>query len=204
MTSLNFLDSLAYSILISLAILLPSCMTSSQIGQPTVQTPPQSPIAVTKPPAVVDTDALINPQASFELHLNSQTTPLVINQPLRLSLQSQVDSFVSLYHISSSGKTARLFNNQEIHANQVVAFPAPESMLDWVLRPPPGEETYILVATQTPQQWLAAADLATEGVLTLLALTPSQLIERLITATSRLHPASWNIAVLRLPLVNPH
>ena len=145
---------------------------------------------------------LTNPQANFSLQLKSATSPLVIGQLLKLYITSQIDGFVNLYHINSSGKTARLLHNKKVIADKTISFPGPMGKINFQFDPPTGEEIYILIMTKTSQQWLTQADLKGHGALTALALTARQLVDRLAVTTRQIDAKTWNSAVLRLPLID--
>ncbi|HPE70754.1 MAG TPA: DUF4384 domain-containing protein [Candidatus Competibacter sp.] len=171
------------------ALLLAGCATPSP-GPGSEALPRPAPVAVA-------TD-LANPYAGFTVQLWADQPPPRIGAVLNLKLRATADSYLSLYAIHTSGRTSRLLDNQQTRGGRTLTFPSPHSPVDFQLSPPPGTETYLLVATQQPLHWLAPADIRQPGVLTDLHLTGAELQQRLRTVLDRQHPAHWNGAVLNL------
>lgn len=156
------------------------------------------------PPAPVEPDAvsadLTNLEAGFSAELWSNQPPPRLGDFLTLKLRATADAYLSLYAIHTSGRTSRLLDNQAARGGQILTFPGPRSPVDFQLSPPPGTETYLLVATQQPLRWLAPADIRRRGSLTELNLTGGELQQRLRAVLARQNPYSWNGAVLNLPV----
>ena len=141
-----------------------------------------------------------NPDARFTAEVWSDAPPPRIGDFLKLKLRASDDAYLSLYAIHTSGRTSRLLDNQFVRGGRTVPFPGPYSRVDFALSPPPGDETYLLVATQKPLRWLAPDDIRERGSLTELNLTGKELQQRLRAVLDRQNPYSWNVAVLNQPL----
>lgn len=153
--------------------------------------------AVPKSESAISTD-LANQQAEFSVQLWSDQPPPRLGDFLSLRLRASADSYLSLYAIHASGRTTRLLDNQAVRGGQTLIFPSANSPVDFQFSPPPGTETYLLLATQQPLRWLAPADIRRPGALTELNFTGSELQQRLRTVLARQNPYSWNGAVLNL------
>lgn len=143
---------------------------------------------------------LSNPDAGFTVRLWSNQASPRIGDFLHLQLSATDDAYLSLYAIHSSGRTSQLLDNVAVPGHQVLTFPGPRSPVDFRLSPPPGTETYLLIATRQSLHWLAPADIRQRGPLTELNLTGMELQQRLHQVLARQHPRSWNGAVLDLPV----
>ncbi len=156
------------------------------------------------PPAPVDSDSALslrNPHARFAVQVWSESPTVLIGDYLNLTLRTTRDSYVSLYAIHSSGRTSQLVANHPLRAAQSLAFPGPNSSVDYRFQPPTGTETYIAVATHQPLSWLRETDIAGyKGPLVELNLTGSQLVSRLRLALEPYPPPDWNADVINLPL----
>jgi hypothetical protein len=148
----------------------------------------------------LDYGVLRNANATFQVSAWSEQDPARIGELLRLKLRSGSNSFLSLYEVSTSGRTARLFENRLVQAGEVVEFPGPKSAVDYRYAPPPGTETFIVLATARPVDWLTAEDIAGGEALTALNLAPWQLVQRLREVTGGLTPESWSSAVVPVTL----
>lgn len=162
------------------------------------------------PPAapVVDPLRLGNPKAGFAVALRSEREPLRIGEPLRLDLQTAADSYLNLYFISSAGGTGQLLTNYPVRANEPVSFPpAGSRKLQYAPGPPPGAETFILVATRQPLNLLGRQDIRNvkrpRTPIAELTLTGPQLADRLRDALRRRPPRDWNANSLQVPLLLP-
>ena len=93
-----------------------------------------------------------------------------------------------------------VFDNEAARSDRTLTFPGPRSPVDYRVSPPPGTETYLLVATEQPLRWLAPADIRRRGALTELNLTGGELQQRLRAVLERQNPYSWNGTVLNLPV----
>ncbi len=141
---------------------------------------------------------LVNRQAEFSVQLRSDQPQPRLGDMLGLRMRASAEAYLSLYAIHASGRTTRLLDNQAVRAGQMLVFPSANSPVDFQFSPPPGTETYLLVATQQPLRWLAPADIRRPGALTELNFTGSELQQRLRTVLARQNPYSWNGAVLNL------
>ncbi len=160
------------------------------------------------PPAapVVDPLRLGNPKAGFAVALRSEREPLRIGEPLRLDLQTAADSYLNLYFISSAGGTGQLLTNYPVRANEPVSFPpAGGRKLQYAPGPPPGVETFLLVATGQPLNLLGRQDIRNvkkpRTPVAELNLTGPQLVTRLRDALRRRPPPDWNANSLQVPLI---
>lgn len=143
---------------------------------------------------------LQNRTADFSAQLWSDRPPPRIGDFLNLKLRVSADAYLSLYAIHSSGRTSQLLDNEAARGGRTLTFPGPRSPVDYRVSPPPGTETYLLVATEQPLRWLAPADIRQRGALTELNLTGGELQQRLRAVLERQNPYSWNGAVLNLPV----
>lgn len=163
-------------------------------------TPGPGPEPYGRPEPVAAPADLDNREAGFTARLWSERPPPRIGGYLNLKLRATADSYLSLYAIHTSGRTSRLLDNQAARGGRTLSFPGPYSPVDFQVSPPPGTETYLLVATEQPLRWLAPADIRQRGSLTELNLTGGELQQRLRAVLARQNPYSWNGAVLNLPV----
>jgi hypothetical protein len=159
------------------------------------------------PPAapVADSPRLGNPRAGFAVALRSERESLRIGEPLRLGLQTGADGYLNLYCISSAGRTSQLLTNYPVRANEPVFFPpAGSRKLQHAPGPPPGAETFLLVATRQPLNLLRRQDIQNVNKprtpVAELKLTGPQLVTRLRDALRRWPPPDWNASSLQVPL----
>lgn len=173
---------------IFLALLVAGCATA----------PPAAPVA--------DPLRLGNPKAVFAVTLRSERAPLRIGEALRLDLQAMADGYLNLYFINSAGGTGQLLTNYPVRASEAVSFP-PEGgrKLRYAPDPPPGMETFILVATRQPLNLLRRQDIRNVNrprtPIAELTLTGPQLADRLRDALRRRPPPDWNASSLQVPLI---
>lgn len=161
------------------------------------------------PPAqpVADPLRLGNAKAGFSVTLRSEREPLLVGAPLRLDLQATADGYLNLYFINASGKTGQLLTNYPVRADEPVSFPpAGSRKLQYTPDPPPGTETFILVATRQPLNLLGRPDIKNVNKprtpVAELNLTGPQLVNRLRDALRRRPPPDWNASSLQLPLLS--
>lgn len=143
---------------------------------------------------------LHNRTAGFSAQLWAEKPLPRIGDFLSLKLRISADAYLSLYAIHTSGRTSQLLDNEAARSDRTLTFPGPRSPVDYRVSPPPGTETYLLVATEQPLRWLAPADIRRRGALTELNLTGGELQQRLRAVLERQNPYSWNGAVLNLPV----
>lgn len=162
-----------------------------------------------KPPAIPVADPLRlgNPKAGFTVMLRSEHPTLPIGTPVRLDLQTAAAGYLNLYFIHSSGQTGQLLTNYPVQANEPVTFPPTGGKkLRYAPGPPPGAETFVLVATRQPLNLLGRADIKNvkkpRTPVAELTLSGPQLVDRLRGALQRRPPADWNATSLRTPLLS--
>jgi hypothetical protein len=119
-----------------------------------------------------------------------------LGEKLLLGMRTDADAYVSLYTVSASGQTARLFENRRMRAGAMNEFPSRDSRVDFMLSPPAGVESFVVVASQQPLSPLSPADVLRSGSVTTLRLDSYGLADRLRSATAMLSPAAWNAAVV--------
>lgn len=169
-----------------------------------------TPAPETPPPEAADPLGMSNPRAEFTVTLQESTPPpLRIGQPVTLDLNSSADSYLNLYAIGTAGNTTQLLTNYPVRANEAVSFPPMTSKrFNYLPEPPPGKETFILVATRQPLRLMGRHDLKEtrkpRTPVAALKLSGPQLLERLREALNRRPPSQWNAASLQLPLAGPH
>lgn len=174
----------------------PVCLAASLLLGGCATAPDQPYGIAYRPEPARATADLSNPEAGFTAEIWSDAPPPRVGDFLNLKLRVTTDAYLSLYAIHSSGRTSRLLDNQWARGGRTVAFPGPDSPVDFQVSPPSGTETYLLVATQQPMRWLAPADIRQRGSLTELNLTGRELKERLRAALDRQNPYSWSGAEL--------
>ena len=125
-----------------------------------------------------------------------------VGEPLRLQMRVSTPSFLSLYHVSTSCKVTRLIHNQAMRPAEIVNFPSPESGLHIVVKPPAGSESFYLVATRAPFEFLSGADILSEsGGMASLDLNPEQFHRRMDDALGRINPDDWSVSTLPTSVV---
>jgi len=181
---------------ILIALLLASCAT----------TPPAS----KRPLQVADPVQLRNPKAGFAVKLRADHEPLRIGDYLELNLHTMSGGYMNLYVISSSGQAAQLLTNYPVRASETVEFPPTtnrKTINNYVLTPPPGLETYMLVVTRQPLNLLGRQDIKNikkpRTPVAELNMTGPQLVDRLRTVLRRQPPQTWNADSIRLQLAPP-
>lgn len=115
---------------------------------------------------------------------------------LLLGMRSDADAFVSLYTVSASGRTAKLFENRRFGTGAMQEFPDRNSRVDFKISPPAGVESFILVASRQPLSILYPGDVVRSGDLAPLGLSSYQLADRIRAATAGLPATAWNAAVV--------
>lgn len=170
-----------------MALLIAGCATTpTEPGQP-----------------AADPLLLGNPRAEFTVSLRSEREPLHVGEPLRLDLQATVPGYLNLYYISASDNTGQLLTNYPVQANEPVTFPPKGGKkLHYNPGPAPGMETFILVATRQPLNFLSRKDIKNvkkpRTPLAELNMTGSQLLNRLSYVLHRRTPGDWNAYSLQL------
>jgi hypothetical protein len=149
MQNLNVKQMMLFVMVLTLA--LAQVLLSGCAGTRLQTTPAQ-------PPLPYGLERLANKADPYGLALWSERDPLIIGEKLQLYLRSMADSRLSLYGISSSGKTYKLMENMPASSGQTLMFPAEKSPVDFKLSPPLGVESYILISTLRPVNWLTPSD----------------------------------------------
>lgn len=145
-----------------------------------------------------------NPQAGLNVALWSESrTALIFRESLRVKVRSSADVYCNLYAVNTSGDTLQLLANHPLPANTTQSLGSPGDPLYYRVHPPRGTETYVLVATRQPLEWLQPADIRRRGPATRLTLKPAQLTRRLQEALAARDPATWNVAILERRVDTP-
>lgn len=190
MTAFRSPRALAVGAAMTAALALVGCQTSTAPPPPpTVQAP-----APSLRPELVETRNPANPFGLAVWSGNSLRPRL--GEKLLLGMRSDADAYLSLYTVSASGQTAKLFENRSVRAGTLQEFPSRDSRVDFVLSPPSGVESFVLVASQQPLTILAPGDVVRAGSMAPLRLSSAALADRVRSATAGLHPLSWNAAVV--------
>lgn len=157
-----------------------------------------APPGAAPPPRPGVEGAPVNDTRPFSLSL---ATPLVqpapLQSPLTLLWSAGRPGVASLYAIQASGTIIELFRNRRIQPGATVPFPARgEAVIR--LGAPAGREEFVLLATETDQAWLSAADRADRSPFPRLALDRATFLQRLGAFTQGLNRASWEVASLAI------
>lgn len=166
-----------------------------------VQAPPPV-IVQAPPPASVRTEllSLPNPVAPFAVQLwSGMPARPRIGDKLNLGLRSDVDGYVSLFVVTSSGGTGRLLDNRRVGAGERVEYPGRHDGIDVKLMPPAGVESFVLIASRRPLGILLPGDVRRGGSIASLVLTPQELADRIRGATAVQPAGDWNAAILDVP-----
>lgn len=138
-----------------------------------------------------------NANAGFDFLVWSENkTPLIIGGYLRLKARATIDVYVNLYAVDSNYDTRQLLLNHPLHANITLPLGGPHRLTSYRLKPPPGTETYIVIATRTPLDRLEPNDIRHPERMPELALNAGQLTRRLREVLDTLPSADWNATVL--------
>lgn len=157
---------------------------------------------------VADPLQLGNPKAEFTVSLRSERELLHVGEPLRLDLQTTVSGYLNLYYIGASDNTGQLLTNYPIQADEPVTFPPKGGKkLHYNPGPTSGTETFILVATRQPLNFLGRRDIKNvkkpRTPIAEFNMTGSQLLDRLQHVLHRRTPGDWNAYSLRLQSLPP-
>ena len=125
-----------------------------------------------------------------------------VGEALNLQLRVSAPSHVTLFHVSTSCKVTRLLDNVAMPMAQIIDFPARDSGMSVMVKPPAGREGFYVIATLKPLAFLSADDILSEanGVAE-MDMTPAQFYRRLEQARARRNPAEWSLTTLRTRVV---
>jgi hypothetical protein len=189
MTAIRSARPLALGAALGVALALSACQTSTAPTTPVVQAP--------APSVRGELVQLANPANPFGVAVwSGNSLRPRLGEKLLLGMRTDADAYVSLYTVSASGQTARLFENRRMRAGAMNEFPSRDSRVDFMLSPPAGVESFVVVASQQPLSPLSPADVLRSGSVTTLRLDSYGLADRLRGATAMLSPAAWNAAVV--------
>ena len=128
-----------------------------------------------------------------------------VGEPLRLQMRASAASYMSVYYVSTSCKVARLLNNRQVKATEIVDFPTAESGLVMTVKPPAGREAFYFIATREPLDFLsggAGGDILGQAAgIASLDLSPEQFYRRLEEVRGRINPESWSAKTLRTRVI---
>ena len=120
-----------------------------------------------------------------------------VGEPLRLQMRVSSPAYMSVFHVSTSCKVTRLVHNQRMVETQIVDFPAKDSGMEIIVKPPAGNEAFYFVATRQKISVLAEADILKGDEIASLDLTPEEFFVRLKQASGRMNPDDVSITTLR-------
>ena len=86
-----------------------------------------------------------------------------VGEPLRLQMRVSSPAYMNVFHVSTSCKVTRLVHNRKMVETQIVDFPAKDSGMEIVVKPPAGNEAFYFVATRKKISVLAEADILGGG-----------------------------------------
>ena len=124
-----------------------------------------------------------------------------VGEPLRLQMRVSSPAYMNVFHVSTSCKVTRLVHNRKMVETQIVDFPAKDSGMEIVVKPPAGNEAFYFVATRKKISVLAEADILGGGEIASLDLTPEEFFVRLKQASGRINPDDLSITTLRTSVV---
>ena len=123
----------------------------------------------------------------------------------RLQMRASAASYMSVYYVSTSCKVARLLNNRQVKATEIVDFPTAESGLVMTVKPPAGREAFYFIATREPLDFLSGGTggdiLGQAAGIASLDLSPAQFYRRLEEVRGRINPESWSAKTLRTRVI---
>ena len=120
-----------------------------------------------------------------------------VGELLRLQMRVSSPAYMNVFHVSTSCKVTRLVHNRRMVETQIVDFPAKDSGMEIVVKPPAGNEAFYFVATRKKISVLAEADILSGGEIASLDLTPEEFFVRLKQASGRINPDDLSITTLR-------
>ncbi len=124
-----------------------------------------------------------------------------VGEPLRLQMRVSSPAYMNVFHVSTSCKVTRLVHNRKMVETQIVNFPAKDSGMEIIVKPPAGNEAFYFVATRKEIGVLAEADILSGGEIASLDLTPEEFFVRLKQASGRINPDDLSITTLRTSVV---
>lgn len=186
------LTSIPAVVAIAMALLIVGC--ASEPSTPT--------------PSAADPLQLNNPKAEFTVSLRAEREPVHVGEPLRLDLQTTISGYLNLYYIGAADNTGQLLTNYPVQANEPVTFPpSGGKKLHYNPGPTPGMETFILVATHQPLNFLGRKDIKNvkkpRTPIAELNMSGTQLLNRLHYVLQRRTPGDWNANSLQLQALPP-
>ncbi len=126
-----------------------------------------------------------------------------VGEPLRLQMRVSSPSYLSVFHVSTSCKVTRLLQDKPMKAAEIVNFPAPESGIEMIVKPPAGKEAFYFIASRQKLQFLSSSDILKKpgGGIASLDLSPAQFYARVDEDRGRMDPDDWSIKTLRTSVV---
>ena len=125
-----------------------------------------------------------------------------VGEPFRLQMRVSTQSYMSIFHVSTSCKVTRLMDNRPMAAATIVDFPAADSGLNITVKPPEGREAFYFIAARQKVDILAASDILRGAEIANLDLSPEQFFARLQQVTGRFNPADLAMTTLRTSVVS--
>ena len=124
-----------------------------------------------------------------------------VGEPFRLQIRVSTQSYMSIFHVSTSCKVTRLMDNRPIVAATIVDFPTKDSGLNITVKPPPGPEAFYFIASRQKIDVLAASDILRGDEIASLDLSPKQFFDRLEQVIGRINPADLGLTTLGTAVV---
>ena len=124
-----------------------------------------------------------------------------VGEPLRVQMRVSSPAYMNVFHVSTSCKVTRLVHNRRMVETQIVDFPAKDSGIEIVVKPPAGDEAFYFVATRKKISVLAEADILQGQEIASLDLTAKDFLVRLRQASGRMNPDDLSITTLQTSIV---
>lgn len=120
-----------------------------------------------------------------------------VGEPLRLQMRVSSPAYMTVFHVSTSCKVTRLMHNRRMPETEIMDFPARDTGMEIIVKPPAGNEAFYFVATRRKISVLAEADILRGDEIASLDLTPGEFFVRLKQASGRMNPDDVSITTLR-------
>ena len=125
-----------------------------------------------------------------------------VGEPLTIQMRTAAPAYVTMFHVSSSCKVTRLLDNVQTPMATMIEFPAKDSGLRIIVKPPSGPERFYVIATLEKLSFLSEGDILSESNgIAAIDMSPDEFYQRLEQVRARSNPSSWGLTTLRTEVI---